>query len=65
MLCSEKDRLLVDEHRQPALVYSRAVITLNRQRAQSPRPEYDQLRQATDDASIKYKEARLASERQR
>lgn len=62
MLCAEKDRL-VAEHRRAALVYSRAMIALNRKRATTPASEYERLRLAADGASIKCKEARLALKR--
>jgi hypothetical protein len=59
MLCAEKERL-VEEYHRAAVVYSQAIITLNRQRAQSSQSEYDRLRRAADDASTKCKEARHA-----
>ena len=59
MLCEEKERL-VEEYHRAAVVYTQAIITLNRQRAQSSQSEYDQLRRAADNASITCKDARRA-----
>ena len=61
MVCEEKQRL-ASEYEVATNGFAATVTELQRKTGTSPKPEYDRLQHASDEARIKSEQARLALE---